>query len=83
MFSSALRTHKNMSSHHRESVDSHDYSLTITHLYSIYMQSNKIHNVVLMSKFYSVLKLALHVSDLTGPSSGAFCTSCIRRFGMW
>ena len=23
--------------------------------------------------------LALHVSDLTGPSSGAFCTSCIRR----
>ena len=27
--------------------------------------------------------LARHVSDLTGPSSGAFCTSCIRRFGMW
>ena len=23
--------------------------------------------------------LALHVSDLIGPSSGAFCTSCIRR----
>ena len=23
--------------------------------------------------------LARHVSDLTGPSSGAFCTSCIRR----
>ena len=23
--------------------------------------------------------LALHVSDLTGPSSGAFCTSSIRR----
>ena len=27
--------------------------------------------------------LARHVSDLTGPSSGAFFTSCIRRFGMW
>ena len=26
--------------------------------------------------------LALNVSDRTGPSSGAFCTSCIRRFGM-
>ena len=23
--------------------------------------------------------LARHVSDITGPSSGAFCTSCIRR----
>ena len=23
--------------------------------------------------------LARHVSDLIGPSSGAFCTSCIRR----
>ena len=33
----------------------------------------------LMSKFYSALMLALHVSDLMGPSSGAFCTSCIRR----
>ena len=43
------------------------------------MQSNKIHNVVLMSEFYSALMLARHVSDLTGPSSGAFCTSCIRR----
>ena len=42
----------------------------------IYMWSNKIHNV---GKFYSALKLALHVSDLIGPSSGAFCTSCIRR----
>ena len=29
----------------------------------------------LMSKFYS----ARHVSDFTGPLSGAFCTSCIRR----
>ena len=27
--------------------------------------------------------LAQHVSDLTGPSSGAFLTSCICRFGMW
>ena len=32
-----------------------------------------------MSKFYSALVLALHVSDLIGPSSGAFCTGCIRR----
>ena len=32
-----------------------------------------------MSKFYSALKLILHVSDLICPSSGAFCTSCIRR----
>ena len=27
--------------------------------------------------------LARHVSDLTGPSSGGFLTSRIRRFGMW
>ena len=32
-----------------------------------------------MSKFYSALMLARHVSDLTGPSSGAFCTSCMCR----
>ena len=32
-----------------------------------------------MSEFCSALMLALHVSDLIGPSSGAFCTSCIRR----
>ena len=32
-----------------------------------------------MNEFYSALMLARHVSDLTGPSSGAFCTSCIRR----
>ena len=38
---------------------------------------------VLMSEFYSALMLARHVSDLIGPSSGAVCTSCIRRFGMW
>ena len=43
------------------------------------MQSNKIHNVVLMSEFYSALMLARHVSDLIGPSSGAFCTGCICR----
>ena len=36
---------------------------------------------VLMSEFYSAFMLARHVSDLTGPSSGAFCTSCIRS--MW
>ena len=39
------------------------------------MQSNKIHKVILMSQFI----LPRHVSDLTGPSSGAFCTSCICR----
>ena len=50
---------------------------------TIYMQSNKIHKVFLMSEFYSALMLARHVSDLTGPSSGAFLTSCICRFGMW
>ena len=38
---------------------------------------------VSMSEFYSALKLARHVSELIGPSSGAFCTSCILRFGMW
>ena len=38
---------------------------------------------VLRSEFYSALTFARHVSDLTGPSSGAFCTNCIRRFGMW
>ena len=32
-----------------------------------------------MSKFYSALMLARHVSDLIDPSSGAFCTSCICR----
>ena len=32
-----------------------------------------------MSEFYSSHMLARHVSDLTGPSSGTFCTSCIRR----
>ena len=37
----------------------------------------------LMSEFYSSHMLARHVSDLIGTSSGAFCTSCIRRFGMW
>ena len=36
-----------------------------------------------MSEFYSALMLALPVSDLISPSSGAFCTSCIRRFDMW
>ena len=34
---------------------------------------------VLISEFYSAPMLARHVSDLTAPSSGAFCTSCIRR----
>ena len=43
----------------------------------IYMQSNKIHKVFLVSEFYSALMLARHISDLAGPSSGAFLTSCI------
>ena len=34
---------------------------------------------VLMSEFYSALMIARYVSDLIGPSSGVFCTSCIRR----
>ena len=34
---------------------------------------------VSMSKFYSALMFARHVSGLIGPSSGAFCTSYIRR----
>ena len=38
---------------------------------------------VLMIEFYSSHMLARHVSDLTGPSSGAFFTSCMCRFGMW
>ena len=42
----------------------------------IYMQSNKIHKVILMREFNSALKLTRHVSDLIGPSSGTFCTSC-------
>ena len=46
---------------------------------SIYMQSNKIHKVILTGQFYSSHMLARHVSDLIGPSSGAFCTSCICR----
>ena len=37
------------------------------------------HEVILMSKFIQHSLLARHVSDLIGPSSGAFCTSCIRR----
>ena len=47
-----------------------------------YMQSNKVHKDFNES-VYSSLMLARHVSDLTGPSSGAFFTSCICRFGMW
>ena len=39
---------------------------------------------VLMIGFYSLHMLARHVSDLTGPSSGAFfSTSCMCRFGVW
>ena len=32
---------------------------------------------------YSSRMLARHVSDVIGPSSGAFFTSCMCRFGMW
>ena len=59
-----------------------DIVRTVYHLV-ICMQSNKIHSVFLMSEFYSALMLARHVSDLIGPSSGAFLTSCMCRFGMW
>ena len=50
-------------------------------LYNIYAVQQDTQSV-LMSEFYSALMLARHVSDLTCPSSGAFCISCIRRFGM-
>ena len=36
----------------------------------------------LMTEFYSSRMSAPHVSDLTGPSSGVFFTSCMCRFGM-
>ena len=38
----------------------------------IYMQSNKIHKVFIMTEFYSSRMLTRHIPDLTGPSSGAF-----------
>ena len=37
----------------------------------------------LMIEYYSSHILVRHVSDLTGPSSGAFFTSCMCRFCMW
>ena len=57
---------------HPQTIMVHKHRLTATIQGLIYMQSNKIHNVVLMSEFYSALMLARHVSDLIGPSSGAF-----------
>ena len=54
-----------------------DY-LTFLRSYNIYVVQQDT-QCGLMSKFYSALMLARHVSDLIGPSSGAFCTSCIRR----
>ena len=47
--------------------------------YNIYAVQQDTQSNFSMSKFYTALMLARHVSDLTGPSSGAFCTSCIRR----
>ena len=44
---------------------------TVYHLV-VYMQSNKMHNFFLYFEFYSSHMLDRHVSDLTGPSSGAF-----------
>ena len=38
----------------------------------------------LMSKFYSALMLARHVSDLISPLSGAvFLQAVVADFGMW
>ena len=37
---------------------------------------------VLRSEFYSELMLARHVSELTGPSSGAFIQAVFADFGM-
>ena len=70
-------------------------SVTLVHLYqNIKRHARKVTNLTsyyniyavqqetqcgLNGKFYSALKLARHVSDLIGPSSGAFCTSFIRR----
>ena len=54
-------------------------TVRLTNTYAVQQDTQS----VLMSEFYSSRMLARHVSDLTGPSSGAFCTSCIRRFGMW
>ena len=47
------------------------------------MQSNKIHNVVLMSKFYSAAMLARHVSELIGLSSGAFYLTIDIKLLIW
>ena len=54
---------------------------TVYHL-AIYMQSNKIHSVF-NDWVYSSHLLARHVSGLTGPSLGAFSTSCMCRFSIW
>ena len=56
-------------------------TLRIKVFYFIYAVQQDTQSVS-MSEFYSALMLAHHVSDLIGPSSGAFFTSCIRRFGM-
>ena len=54
-------------------------SLTFGNIYAVQQDTES----VLMNEFYSALMLARHVLDLTGPSIGAFLTSCICRFGMW
>ena len=63
----------NITSHHKTL----KYSTLI-----IYMQSNKIHEVFYWVSF-SALMLARHVSDLTGPSSGAFYKLYLQTFGIW
>ena len=43
-------------------------------IFAIYIQSNEIHNVVALIKFFSSTYVsAVHVSDRNGPSSGASC----------
>ena len=49
----------------------------------IYVRSPTRYTKCFNERVYSALILTRHVSDLTGPSSGAFCTSCIGRFRMW
>ena len=54
----------------------YDIKPTISLIHNIYALQQDTQSV-LMSKF--IQQLALHVSDLIGPSSGAFCTNCIGR----
>ena len=63
-------------------------TILLNKLYREYTSSNILCSPTRYTKcfnawIYSALMLARHVSDLIGPSSEAFFTSCIRRFGMW